>query len=79
VKRLKKEHIHGDNMKALFAFILITLLLAGCAAPIGKFAASDQSSGIECCTFIYGNQTKTCTAPDGQSCDVCRQVCDARG
>ncbi|HIH23644.1 TPA: hypothetical protein HA251_01275 [Candidatus Woesearchaeota archaeon] len=31
-----------------------------------------------CCVFNWHNTEKTCAAVDGQTCDVCRTICDAK-
>lgn len=70
------------NLHHWLFFIIVMALIFIVLIKSSDNAVADTTpipaAGTVCCSFDHNGVTKTCLAPDGQTCAICKQVCDAQ-
>lgn len=79
-----REHMsttHLNRYTLAFIIIVVGLLYAVLMLPNAESdgaVVAVTGDATVCCVFDWHNTEKTCAAVDGQTCDVCRAICDAK-
>lgn len=72
---------HINRYMLVFVIVVVGLLYAVLVLPNAESdnaAVAVTGDATICCVFNWHDTEKTCAAVAGQTCDVCRTICDAK-